>query len=139
MRISHFSRVRPVQRRGAPHGPSCGPVVAGSSPGSPPFSPSGTSHRIKAGRPLEAHVDTAVGLELVETSVRRRGPWRQAVVRFRRRPLGIVALLILLVLFVVVLLAAPPAPSPEGNKFLDSIKKPQPPFSTPHHLFGTDV
>ena len=103
------------------------------------FSPSGTSHKIEAGRPLEAHVDTAVGLELVDTSVRRRGPWRQAVGRFRRRPLGIVALLILLVLFVVGLLAASLAPYPAGDEFLEFINKPQPPFSTPHHLFGTDV
>jgi peptide/nickel transport system permease protein len=75
----------------------------------------------------------------VDTGVPRRGPWRQAAVRFRGRPVGIVALAILLVLFVVGLLASRLAPYPAGDEFLEFINKPQPPFSTPHHFLGTDV
>jgi peptide/nickel transport system permease protein len=89
---------------------------------------------------LEAHVDrSAVGLELADTSVRRRGPWRQALARYRRRPLGIVAFVVLVVLFVVGLLASKLAPYPAGEEFLEFINNPQHPFSTPHHLLGTDV
>ena len=88
---------------------------------------------------MDARVDTADGLELVATGLRRRGPWRQAVARFRRRPVGIAALVVLLGLFVTGLLAAKLAPYPAGDEFLEYINKPQPPFSTPHHLLGTDV
>jgi peptide/nickel transport system permease protein len=84
-------------------------------------------------------VDTAAGLELVDTGVRRRGPWRQAAARFRRRPTGVVALVVLLALFVVGLLAATLAPYPAGEEFLEYINKPQHPFTTPHHFLGTDV
>ena len=53
--------------------------------------------------------------------------------------LGIAALVVLLALFVTGLLAATIAPYPAGDEFLEFINKPQPPFSTPHHLLGTDV
>lgn len=88
---------------------------------------------------MSASADIAAGLESVETDVPRRGPWRQAARRYRRRPLGVAALAVLLALFVVGLLAAVLAPYPAGDEFLEYINKPQPPFSTPHHLLGTDI
>jgi ABC-type dipeptide/oligopeptide/nickel transport system permease subunit len=88
---------------------------------------------------MDVSLDTADGLELADAGVRRRGPWRQAIVRFRRRRAGIAALAVLLALFVTGLLAATIAPYPAGDEFLEFINKPQPPFSTPHHLLGTDV
>jgi len=71
--------------------------------------------------------------------VPRRGPWRQALHRFRRRPLGIAALVLLLAIILTGLLAKQLAPYPAGEEFLEFINKPQPPFHTPHHLLGTDV
>jgi peptide/nickel transport system permease protein len=71
--------------------------------------------------------------------VPRRGPWRQALHRFRRRPLGIAALVLLLAIILPGLLAKQLAPYPAGEEFLEFINKPQPPFHTPHHLLGTDV
>ena len=75
----------------------------------------------------------------MDTSVPRRGPWRQALVRFRRRPLGVAAFVLLLAIFLTGLLADRLAPYPAGEEFLEFINKPQPPFHTPHHLLGTDV
>jgi peptide/nickel transport system permease protein len=104
------------------------------------FWPSTSSHRIETGASaLEAHVDTAIGFELVDTSVPRRGPWRQALARFKRRPLGVASLVVLVALSLLGLLAPKLAPYPVGDEFLEFINKPQPPFTTPHHLLGTDV
>jgi peptide/nickel transport system permease protein len=69
---------------------------------------------------------------------RRRGPWRQAARRFRRRPEGVVALAVVLVLFVIGLLAPLIAPYTVGRLFIELIQNPQPPLS-PHHPLGTDV
>jgi peptide/nickel transport system permease protein len=88
---------------------------------------------------VSARTDIVAGLEPVETEVPGRGPWRQAARRFRRHPLGVAALAVLVALFVVGLLAAVLAPYPAGDEFLEYINKPQPPFSTPHHLLGTDI
>jgi ABC-type dipeptide/oligopeptide/nickel transport system permease subunit len=88
---------------------------------------------------VSARVDTAAGIELAVAGVRPRGPWRQAARRFRRRPLGVAALAVLAALFVVGLLAATLAPYAAGDEFLEFINRPQQPFSTPHHLLGTDV
>lgn len=88
---------------------------------------------------MDVSLDTPEDLELVDAGVRRRGPWRQAVARFRRQPAGIAALAVLLALVVTGLLAATIAPYRAGDEFLEFINKPQPPFSTPHHLLGTDV
>ena len=74
--------------------------------------------------------------EDVET--RRRGPWRQAFGRFRRRPLGVAALAVVVLLCLVAALAGLLAPYQAGMTFLDFIQRPQPPL-TPHHLLGTDV
>lgn len=75
---------------------------------------------------------------LVDDSVRPKGPWRQALTRFRRRRLGIVALALLLAIFVLGALASTLAPYPPSRSFLEFINKPQPPF-THGHLLGTDV
>lgn len=83
-------------------------------------------------------METAVGVELAEPRVRRRGPWRQALARFRRRPLGVAAAVLLLLIFLVGLLAKELAPYDAGHEFLEYINKPQPLF-TPHHVLGTDV
>jgi len=74
--------------------------------------------------------------EDVETP--RRGPWRQAFGRFRRRPLGLAALAVFAVLCVVAALAGLLAPYQAGQIFLEFMQKPQPPL-TAHHLLGTDV
>jgi peptide/nickel transport system permease protein len=83
-------------------------------------------------------VETAAGVDLAEPRVRRRGPWRQALDRYRRRPLGVAAAGILLVLIVVGLFAEQIAPYDAGHEFLEFINKPQP-IGTPHHWLGTDV
>jgi peptide/nickel transport system permease protein len=74
----------------------------------------------------------------VGSVVPRRGPWRQALARFRRRPTGIVAACILALFIVVAVLAGTLAPYYAGQEFLQFIQNPQPPL-TPHHLLGTDV
>jgi peptide/nickel transport system permease protein len=68
----------------------------------------------------------------------RRGPWRRALTRFLRRPLGVGALAVLLAFFVVGLFAADLAPYSAGSEFVQFINKPQPLF-TAHHWLGTDV
>jgi peptide/nickel transport system permease protein len=77
-------------------------------------------------------------LELSPARLKRRGPWRQALARFWRQPLGVGALLILLVFFFVGLFADRLAPYSAGSEFVEFINKPQPLF-TPHHWLGTDV
>jgi peptide/nickel transport system permease protein len=71
-------------------------------------------------------------------SVARRGPWLQALARFRRRRLGLVAFAIVVLYGVVAALAGTLAPYQAGQEFLPLIQHPQPPF-TAHHLLGTDV
>lgn len=85
-------------------------------------------------------VDPAGLLETdaVDSTVRPKGPWRQAASQFRRRPLGVSALVILGLLFLLGALAGQLAPYPPGRAFLEVINKPQQPF-TPGHLLGTDV
>jgi peptide/nickel transport system permease protein len=84
-------------------------------------------------------MESVAGVEAgAEPRVRRRGPWRQAASRFRRRPLGIAAAALLLFIFLVGLLAQALAPYDAGHEFLEFINKPQPLF-TPHHILGTDV
>ncbi|HZS23623.1 MAG TPA: ABC transporter permease [Gaiellaceae bacterium] len=71
--------------------------------------------------------------------MRIRGPWRQALGRFRRHPLGIAALVGLVVFVVVGALAGTISPYYPGQEFIQFLDKPQHPFVTPHHLLGTDV
>jgi ABC-type dipeptide/oligopeptide/nickel transport system permease subunit len=68
----------------------------------------------------------------------RRGPWRQALGRFRRRRSGIVAAGVVGFFVVVAVFAGTLAPYPAGQEFLEFIQKPQQPL-TAHHLLGTDV
>src|SRR3954449_10323214 len=108
-------------------------------------------------------MESVVGVdEAYEPRVRRRGPWRQALARFRRRPLGVAAAVFLLVLIAVGLFAEQLAPYDAGHavfplaltaaglfaerlapyaaahEFLEFINKPQP-IGTRHHWLGTDV
>jgi peptide/nickel transport system permease protein len=69
--------------------------------------------------------------------VRARGPWRQALARFRRRPLGVAALAVAFFLFLVGLLANRLAPYDAGQTWVELVTHPQPPL-THGHLFGTD-
>ena len=79
-------------------------------------------------------METAAGVEAVEEPrVRRRGPWRQAIDRFRRRKLAVGAVALLAFIFLVGLLAQALAPYDAGHEFLEFINKPQPP-GTPHHM-----
>jgi peptide/nickel transport system permease protein len=80
----------------------------------------------------------AFGAGDIEPVVARRGPWRQAFTRFRRRPSGIVAACILALFTIAAVLAGALAPYQAGQEFLQFIQNPQPPL-TPHHLLGTDV
>jgi len=82
-------------------------------------------------------VESATGFDAFDLAA-RRGPWRQAVARFRRLRLGIVALAVLAVLCLVGALAGAIAPYGAGQEFVLLIQKPQPPL-TVHHLLGTDV
>ena len=80
----------------------------------------------------------AIEPELVDDAVKRKGPWRQALTRFRRRPAGVVAFAVLVVLFLLGLFAGVLAPYPPARTFLEFINQPQPP-GTKGHLLGTDV
>jgi peptide/nickel transport system permease protein len=68
----------------------------------------------------------------------RRGPWRQAISRFRRRPLGLAAGAILVAFVVVGALAGVLAPYYPGQEFVQLIGKAHPPL-TAHHFLGTDA
>jgi ABC-type dipeptide/oligopeptide/nickel transport system permease subunit len=69
----------------------------------------------------------------------RRGPWLQALARFRRRPLGLVALLVVVAFAVVAGLADVIAPYPAARLFVEYLNRPQPPSFHGGHLLGTDV
>jgi ABC-type dipeptide/oligopeptide/nickel transport system permease subunit len=68
----------------------------------------------------------------------RRGPWRRALARFRRRTVGVVAACAFGTFVVVATFAGSIAPYAAGREFLQFMQRPQPPL-TPHHLLGTDV
>ena len=74
-----------------------------------------------------------------EERVRRRGPWLQAFSRFRRRPLGVAALLILIAFALVAALADTIAPYPAARLFIEYLNDPQAPSLHHGHLLGTDV
>ena len=67
-----------------------------------------------------------------------RGPWRQALHRFRRRPLGVTTLTIVVAFFIVGFFAKRLAPYAADDEFLKYLAHPQPPL-TAHHLLGTDA
>lgn len=66
----------------------------------------------------------------------RRGPWMQALHRYRRRPLGVVALAVLLLIVLAGALASVIAPYSFSE--LDFQALSQGPTLAGHHLFGTD-
>ena len=68
----------------------------------------------------------------------RRGPWRQAISRSRRRPLGLAALAIVVVFAVVGALAGVLAPYYPGQEFVQLIGRAHAPL-TAHHFLGTDA
>jgi ABC-type dipeptide/oligopeptide/nickel transport system permease subunit len=72
-----------------------------------------------------------------EPAIGRRGPWRQAAVRFRKQRLALAALAILLGIFLVGALASLIAPYGYDHVDLKLIGKP-PAAPTWSHLFGTD-
>src|SRR5438067_10821550 len=101
--------------------PGCGPGGRGFESRPPPF--------VSA---------TTVAGDVQFQSVARRGRWLQAVARFGRRPLGLVAFGIVALYGVVAALAGTLAPYQAGQIFLPLIQHPQPPL-TAHHLLGTDI
>jgi peptide/nickel transport system permease protein len=70
--------------------------------------------------------------------VLRRGPWLQAAVRFRRRPLGVLSLLVVLAFVVATAFAGMLAPYAPGQIFIEYINDPQAPSFHHGHLLGTD-
>lgn len=81
----------------------------------------------------------AAGLAPGESLVRSRGPWRQAASRFRRKPLGVFALLVVLAFALVAALADRLAPYPAARLFLEYLNSPQAPSFHHGHLLGTDL
>jgi peptide/nickel transport system permease protein len=73
-----------------------------------------------------------------ESLVRSRGPWRQAAARFRRRPLGVAALLVVLAFALVAAFADRLAPYPAARLFFEYLNKPAAPSLHHGHLLGTD-
>jgi len=71
------------------------------------------------------------------SNIRSRGPWRQALTRFRRRPLGLAALGVGVVLFLVGAFAGRLAPYYAGQTWVELVTHPQSPMHS--HLLGTDV
>jgi glutathione transport system permease protein len=70
--------------------------------------------------------------------LRRRGPWVQAAARFRRRRLGVVALLVVCTFAISGFLAGTIAPYAPGQIFAQFINRPQAPSLHHGHLLGTD-
>jgi peptide/nickel transport system permease protein len=87
---------------------------------------------------VSAGVESAAQSESFESAVSHRGPWRQALDRFRRRPLGVASLALIVLVFVVGAFASVIAPYYAGQEFLPLIGTAHPPL-TPHHFLGTDV
>jgi peptide/nickel transport system permease protein len=81
---------------------------------------------------------TEAGFAPAGPAYARLGPWRQALARFRRRPLGVAAFAFLVATVLVGVLAGEIAPYYAGQEFVQYITHPQPPL-TAHHLLGTDA
>jgi len=73
------------------------------------------------------------------SGVRSHGPWRQAATRFRRRPLGVAALLVVGAFVVVAVIAPRITPYAGHELFFQFLGHPQPPSLHHGHLLGTDV
>jgi peptide/nickel transport system permease protein len=83
-------------------------------------------------------VSTTAATAVAAPATTAVGPWRQALRRFRHKPLGISALAIVLAFFVIGFLAKRLAPYAPDDEFLKYLGHPQPPLSA-HHLLGTDA
>jgi ABC-type dipeptide/oligopeptide/nickel transport system permease subunit len=83
-------------------------------------------------------VGTAVGRPPAASRIRSRGPWRRALARYVRRPLGVVALLVLLALVLAGLFAPHLTPYWSGELNLDLIGAKSAPRLAGEHFFGTD-
>ncbi len=70
--------------------------------------------------------------------VKSRGPWAQAIRRFRRQRLGVVALVGLVLIFGAGALSSVIAPYEYNKISLEHFGTPQPPSFAGYHLFGTD-
>ena len=68
----------------------------------------------------------------------RAGPWRRALTRFRRRPLGVAALVVFLAYCVVAVFARKIAPYNIGVADMQLFQHPKSPLY-PGHVLGTDV
>ena len=75
----------------------------------------------------------------IVSTVRSRGPWLQALARFRRRPVGVAAVLVLAAFAVTAALAHAVSPYPPARLFLEYLNRPQAPSLRHGHLLGTDV
>jgi ABC-type dipeptide/oligopeptide/nickel transport system permease subunit len=69
---------------------------------------------------------------------RRRGPWLRTARRLRRRPLGVLSLLVVLAFVLAASFAGRLAPYAPGQIFIDYINRPQAPSFHHGHLLGTD-
>jgi peptide/nickel transport system permease protein len=81
---------------------------------------------------------TAEAPVLAGARVRRRGPWLQALARFRRRPLGIAALLVLLAYVFAAVFGPRLIPYSEAEIFFRYLNHPVGPSLHGGHLLGTD-
>jgi peptide/nickel transport system permease protein len=70
--------------------------------------------------------------------VKSRGPWAQAIRRFRRQRLGVVALVGLVLIFGAGALSSVIAPYEYNKISLEHFGTPQPPSFAGYHFFGTD-
>lgn len=88
---------------------------------------------------MASAAETAEEDVALEPIVRPRGPWIQAIGRFRRQRLGVLALVVLVVIFAAGALSGVIAPY-EYNKieFGPHFGTPQPPTLSGYHFFGTD-
>jgi peptide/nickel transport system permease protein len=88
---------------------------------------------------VASNVETVEQEIAAPREVRSRGPWSQALRRFRRQRLGMVALVVLVLIFAAGALSNVVAPYDYNQIKLDEhFGTPQPPTLSGHHLWGTD-
>jgi peptide/nickel transport system permease protein len=87
---------------------------------------------------MEDGVGTTAVEPDVEARIRSRGPWRRALHRYLRRPLGVAALLALLAFVLAGIFAQHLTPYWSGELNLDLIGAKEGPRLAGRHFFGTD-
>lgn len=85
---------------------------------------------------MSAAVETTSRQSSFEQAPPRRGPWLQALHRFRRKPLGVAALAVLLLIVLAGTLASVIAPYSFSQLDFQALSRG--PTLSGHHLFGTD-